>query len=112
MWRYKRQMSLKSKAELVMAMEDYACDEKQKLAERIDLIASQGNSNDRILLRIITEPKSKSGFVGVNAVTNMNETLESENYDKGILVGKRFTAAARREMKRKDIEMVSEKCMP
>jgi hypothetical protein len=105
-------MSIKTKTQLVMVMEDYSCEEKQKLAERIDFSASQGDSDDKILLRIITKPKSKSGSVGVDAVTKMIETLESENYDKGVLVGKRFTAAARREMKRQDIQIVSERYMP
>ena len=105
-------MSLKSKAEIIMAMEDYECEERQRLDEGIDLTASHGNLDDRILLRIITEPTSKSGFVGINAVRKMSETLKRENYDKGILISERFTAAARQEMRRKDIQMVSEKFMP
>jgi hypothetical protein len=105
-------MSIKSKAELIMAIEDYECGDRQKLAEGIDITASQNNSDDRILVRVITEPKSKSGFVGIDAVKKMEETLKGENYDRGILISDRFTAAARQEMRRKDIRMISEKFMP
>ena len=105
-------MSFKSKAEIIMAMEDYECEDRQRLDEGIDLMASHDNSDDRILLRIITEPTSKSGIIGINAVKKMSETLERENYDKGILISKRFTVAARQEMRRKHIRMISEKFMP
>jgi hypothetical protein len=105
-------MSIKSKAEIVMAVEDYECEKKRRLPEGIDLIASHGDADDKTLVRVITEPKSKSGFVGVNAVRKMDEILKTENYDNGILVSKRFTAAARKEMRQKDIRMISEKFMP
>jgi hypothetical protein len=105
-------MSIRSKAEIVMAMEDYDCEERRTLAEGIDLAASHGNSDDRILVRIITEPTSKSGSVNVDAVRKMDQTLKDENYDGGILISEKFTAAARQEMRRKDIRMISEKFMP
>ena len=105
-------MNIGSKVEIILAMKDYNCEERQKVDGGIDIIASDGKSDDRVLLRIINEPKSKAGIVGRDAVLKLNETLKSENYDKGILISKRFTVAARQEMRRKDIQMVSEKVMP
>lgn len=95
-----------------MAMEDYEFVKRRKLVEGIDLTVSNGNSDNRILLRIITEPKTKSGIVDLKAVMKMSETLKHENYDQGILISKKFTVAARQEMRRKNIQMVSEKFMP
>ena len=42
----------------------------------------------------------------------MSDILKKRDYDKGILIGKRFTEAARREMKSENIETVSEKIKP
>jgi len=61
-----------------------------------------------ILLRVITKPKRKSEVVAVDSVRKMTETMKLENYDKGVLIGKRFSEAAKREMSRKGIQMVSE----
>jgi hypothetical protein len=38
--------------------------------------------------------------------------LNKKNYDKGILIGNRFTNAAKREMKKADIEVVSDAISP
>lgn len=54
----------------------------------------------------------KSGVVGVRSIREMAETLEEENFDKGIAIGGRFSAAAKRVMGEKGIEMVSDKFMP
>ncbi|MFQ6074325.1 MAG: hypothetical protein ACE5KC_03805, partial [Candidatus Bathyarchaeia archaeon] len=42
----------------------------------------------------------------------MSEVLEKRNYDKGILIAKRFTEGAKSEMEREDIEAVSERIAP
>jgi len=95
-----------------MAMKDYKCEERQKVDGGIDIIASDGKSDDRILLRILNEPESKSCIVGRDAVLKMVETMKHENYDKGILISESFSFAARQEMKRRGIQIVSEKFMP
>jgi len=101
-------MSLELKAELVMAIKDYECKERQRWDEGIDFIASDAKSDATILLRVVTKPKTKSEVVGVDSVWKMTETMKLENYDKGVLISKRFSAAAKREMSRKGIQMVSE----
>lgn len=105
-------MDLELKAELVMAIEDYECEERQRWDEGIDFTASDAKSDDKILLRLITEPKSKSCLVCIDDVRKMSETMEHEHYDRGVLISKRFSEAAKEEMKRKNIQMVSEKFAP
>jgi hypothetical protein len=101
-------MSLELKAELVMAIKDYECEERQRWDEGIDFTASDAKSDAKILLRVITEPQTKSGVVSVDAVRNMVGTMKHEDYDKGVLISKRFSKAAEREMSRKGIQRVSE----
>lgn len=105
-------MSIESKAELIMAIQDYECEERQRWDRGVDYIAADAKSDDKILLRLITEPKSKSGFIGVDAVRKMSEILKHENYDRGVLIGKKFSEAAREEMRRDDIQMISERLPP
>lgn len=103
---------LVKKAEVISAIRDYEKTRTRRKEKRVDFTVSPSKSDDKILIRVITEAESKSGYVGVNAVREMGEILEKRDYNKGILVGKRFTKAAQREMDREDIEMVSERIAP
>jgi hypothetical protein len=105
-------MSLECKAELFMAIKNYECEERQGWDRGVDFVASDAKSNDKILLRVITEPKSRSGVVGVDAVKNMAEIMEHEQCAKGVLISKSFSNAAKEEMNRKSIQRVSEEFMP
>ncbi len=104
-------MSIQDEAELFMAMRNYSCEEREKWEEGIDITALDTESNQKILLRIV-ESKSKSGFVGIDAVRKMLEDMEREEYDKGFLFAKRFTAAAKQELIQNDIQRISEQYMP
>jgi hypothetical protein len=105
-------MSLELKVELVMVMRDYECEERKRWDEGIDFTALDTKSDDKILLRVITEGKTKSGVVGVDGVREMCETMKREDCDKGVLISKRFTESARKEMRQKSIQMVSEDYTP
>lgn len=105
-------MSLELKAELVMAVRGYDCEGKEIQDDHIDFSASDVESDEKILLRVITDPKSNSGILGVDVVRQMVETIEHEDYDRGVLVGERFSEAARKETDRKSIQIVSERFMP
>ena len=104
-------VTIKDEAELFMAMRNYSCEDRKKCDEGIDITAFDTTSNEKVLLRIV-ESKSKSGFVGIDSVRKMLEAMEREDYDKGFLFGKRFTAAAKQELIQNDIERVSEQYMP
>lgn len=105
-------MDAESKAELIMALEDYECKERERWDRGLDLAASDARSDEKVLLRLVTKPKSKSGFVGIDTVREMVETMKREEYDKGVLISKRFSKAAKEEMRRRDIQIISEKIMP
>jgi hypothetical protein len=103
---------LVKKAEVISAVRDYEKTRTRRKERQVDFTVSPSKSDDKILIRVITEAESKSGYVGVDAVREMSEVLEKRDYDKGILVGKRFTKAAESEMQREDIEAVSERVTP
>ena len=100
------------KANLISAMRDYKRKRTNRKERRVDFTVSPSNGDEKILIRAITEPKSKSGYIGVDAVREMVDFLEKNNYDKGILIGNKFTNGAKREMKNAKIEVVSEAISP
>ena len=100
------------RAELISAMRDYKKKRTRSKERKVDFTVSPSEEEEKILIRAITEPKSKSGYIGVDAVREMSDLLEKKKYDKGILIGKKFTNAAKREMKNAEIEVFSEAISP
>ena len=94
-----------------MSMRNFSCEEREEWDQGMDITALDEESNEKVLLRIV-ESKSKSGFVGVDAVREMLEAMEREDYDKGVLLGKKFTVAAKRELMENDIQRISESYTP
>ena len=94
-----------------MAIRNFSCEEKEEWDRGMDITALDEESDEKVLLRIV-ESKSKSGFVGVDAVREMLEALEREDYDKGVLLAKKFTVAAKRELMENDILRISESHTP
>ncbi|MGD8507060.1 MAG: restriction endonuclease [Candidatus Bathyarchaeota archaeon] len=103
---------LVKKAEVISAVRDYEKKRIRRREKKVDFTVSPLGSDDKILIRVITETKSKSGSVSVDTVKDMSEVLKERSYDKGILIGNRFTEAAKREMKQENIEAVSERIIP
>jgi len=93
-------------AKLVTAVRRYQLEQEQRKDELVDFTVSPPESDERILIRVIAQHDGKAGYVGIDAVKAMSQTLQNRHYSKGILVGKRFTEAARNEMTREDIETV------
>ncbi len=104
--------SAELKAELLMATKGYECEERRSWEEGIDFVASDTESDEKILLRVITETKSNSEVLGVDVVRQMAEILERNNYDRGVLFGEKFSEAAHSETDRKGILIVSKNFMP
>ena len=90
-----------------MLMQNFSCEERDKRNRGLDITAVDEESNEKVLLRIV-KSKSKSGYVGVDAVRKMLEAMEHNDYDKGVIFGKKFTVAAKRELLQNDIKRVSE----
>ena len=101
-------MSLELKTELFMAIEDYVSKGMKKQDSGLDITALDSESNDRVLLRVITRPKSRSGYVGVDTVDEMAATIENKDYDKGILISDKFTKAAEKKLAEEGIQRISE----
>lgn len=101
-------MSLELKTELFMAIEDYVSKGIEKRDSGLDITALDNESNDKVLLRVITSPKSKSGYIGVDTVDKMAATIENKDYDKGILISDKFTKAAEEKLVEEGIQRVSE----
>jgi hypothetical protein len=102
-------VNVELRAELVMAIRDYECEKRREWAGGIDFSASIPTSDDKVLVRAITKLPSKSGVVGIDAVRDMTDTMKQKDYDHGVLVGNRFSTAARNEMRQKQIQVISEK---
>jgi len=100
------------KAELIMAIRGYEEEDRQRWEEGIDFLASHEELDDKILLRVITEPRSKSGIVGIDTINDIGDALQLEDYDEVVFISKSFTKAAREEMTREGIQIISEKFMP
>jgi guanylate kinase len=103
---------LVEKAEVISAVRGYENRKTQRMESKVDFTVSPSEADGKILMRIITETKSKSCYVGVDAVREMSEALKTRKYDKGILIGRRFTEAAKNEMKHENIEAFSEAITP
>jgi hypothetical protein len=100
------------KAEVLLAVRGYETMDIRKKERLVDFTVSPQKSDDKILVRVIIETPSKSGYIGVDSVRKMSDSLEKRGYDKGVLVGKRFTEAAKNEMKKNKIEMISDVVKP
>ncbi len=101
-----------NKAKLISAVRDYNRKRTTSKESSVDFTVSPSENDEKILIRVITEPKTNSGYISVYTVREMIDFLETRNYDKGILIGKKFTNAAKREMKNADIEVVSDNFSP
>lgn len=94
-----------------MSMKNLSFEKREEWTRGTDITALDEKSKEKVLLRIV-EPKSKSGFIGIDAVKEMMETIESEDFNRGVLFGKKFTVAAKRELMENDIQRISENHMP
>ncbi len=103
---------LESKAEMIMAIKGYENEERQRWKKGVDFTATEPNSNRKILLRVISEPGSSSGVVGVDGVREMTDAMKRRAYDKGIFISRRFSQAAKKEMRQQGIQIVSETFEP
>jgi hypothetical protein len=103
---------LVKKAKIISAVRDYEKRRTRRKEGIVDFTVSPSESDDKILIRVITEAKSKTGYVSADTVKEMSDILKKRNYDKGVLIGKRFTEAAKSEMQSENIELVSERITP
>jgi len=104
--------ALIEKAELIMAVGGYEEEDRHKWKKGMDFVATLPSSSDEILLRVMTDPESRSGTVGVDVVREAIESIRHGEYEKIILISRRFTEAAKREMRQEGVQMVSKQITP
>jgi hypothetical protein len=103
---------LRLKAEMIMAIRNYENEETRSSKEGIDFVATQDESDEKVLLRVITNSRGASRTVGVDSVNEMVDALKQEDYDKGILISERFSPAAKDAMRREGIQVISQNSTP
>lgn len=101
-------MSLMQNAQLLMLLRNYVQEEMSREENRVDIIASTPESDESILLRVITLSKSSSKAVGVDQVKKTEKVLEREEIDRVIMFGNDFTQSAKEELFEEGIEFFSE----
>lgn len=103
----KREVELLKKAELLMELRGYQGESLHQGEEAIDIKASNTDSDETVLMHIVTKSKLKSDGVGVDKAREAERILGERDVDKIIVFGKRFTSSARKELKEEGIEFFS-----
>lgn len=107
-----KKKGLMKKADILMNLRGYQQEETHKEKGIVDIIASKPETEEKVLVRVVTRSQLKSDTIGTGQVRKMEKTLEKMGVDKGVLIGKRFSSTARREMLEEGIEGISEKSLP
>lgn len=96
-------------AESIINLRNYKEEELKREEGLIDIVASSPKTDEKILIRVVTRSKLKSGAIGVEQVKKMEKAMKNTGLKRAILIGKEFTSSAKREMRLQRIERVSEK---
>jgi hypothetical protein len=94
--------SLFDKAVLLMELRGYEEENIQRSDDIINIKASDSNDDEKVLLHIV-----KSGGIGSDQVSAIEEMLEEKDVDKIIVFGQKFTKSARDKLKKVGIEFFS-----
>ena len=101
--------NLLEKARIITEMRAFQIDDIQRNESFVDVSASKSDSDETMLMRIISNSKSKTITVGTQEVQQLVIKLNEEDYDKVILLGSRFTPSAIKELQENDIEYFTKK---
>jgi hypothetical protein len=103
-------ISVDDKTKFFIAVKNFKTIKTEKKSNFTDITA-QDENNQKILLRSL-EPTGRNGFVSVDDVKEMSQTMKQDKIDHGILSSKRFTSAAENELKIEKIQKISDEYMP
>ena len=92
-----------------MKLRGYQVEDVCRGEKTIDVTASNQDSDETVLLHIVTGSKLKSGGVSKEKVSGVEKIIEQHEADKLIVFGNRFTDAARKYLREQDIEFFSKK---
>jgi hypothetical protein len=102
-----KSFELPKKARLLVELRDYHMKKVIRNEDTIDIVASAPKTKEDVLIRIVTNSQLKQNGVGVTEAEDMNQTLKEMDVNKGIVLGRRFTSAAKTNLKKMDIEQFS-----
>ena len=103
----KKDRELLQKAETLIDFRDYHIEEISQTASTIDIKASSQDSDEAILMHIITQTDHQNDGVGIDTVKETEHLLTQSEADKVIIFGNRFTESAQNELRDQGIEFFS-----
>ena len=103
----KESSELMKKAESLIYFRGYKIEEASQTPSTINIQVSHPNSENTIMMQIITQTNYKNNGVGVDTVESAEQLLAKPDIDKVIIFGTRFTESAQNELRDKGIEFFS-----
>jgi hypothetical protein len=103
----KESSELLKKTESLIYFRGYKIEEASQTASTIDILVSHPDSDDIIMMQIVTQTNHKNNGVGADTVENAKQLLAKPDIDKVILFGNRFTESAQNELRGESIEFFS-----
>ena len=99
---------LLEKAEILMEIEGYEQESLKKSENAINIKVSKPDSDETILIHIVTKSELISDAVGADKARATKKLVDQEDVDKLIVLGHRFTKAAKEKLNEVDIEFFSD----
>ena len=96
-------------AELIIEYRGYEESEVTRGENTTDILASKPESDEGILVRVVKDPLTGASVIGVDKAKGMRDTLTEMDGKNGIILGDRFTVAAKRVLKENNIEFFTGK---
>ena len=98
---------LLKKAEALIEYRGYKVEDVSQNPSTIDIEVVPPDSDETVMMRIITQTEHKGNGVGVDTVEATEQLLAKPNIDKVIVFGSRFTASAQSNLQEEGIEFFS-----
>jgi hypothetical protein len=98
---------LLKKAEALIEFRGYKIEDVSQNTSTIDIEALPPDSDETVMMRIITDTDYKNNGVGVSTVEATEQLLAKPDIDKVIVFGNRFTASAKSNLQNEGIEFFS-----
>ena len=97
---------LERKINLLCKFRNYVMKEQIQGEDSKDIVVVERGEKGKILIRIVYKTRLASGAVGVESIRKMGKKMPAEGYEKGILIGEKFSVSARKEAVSRGIEEI------
>jgi hypothetical protein len=95
------------KAETLIEFRNYQVEDVTQTSSAIDIETVLPDSDETVIMRIVTDTNLKNNGVGVKNVKATEQLLTKPDIDKVIVFGNRFTLSARSTLQEEGIEFFS-----